>query len=82
MGGKFYAISLFLACLAALLLGYACGGQLEQNPPSNRLKTPETVTDYKTVEKYGIEAQGSYLSYEEYEADVMGQINDRGVNDN
>lgn len=75
----FYALCLFLACLAAWMLGWAIGGQVETTEPSESLRTPETVTDYQTVQEYGVEAQGTYLSYEEYEAHVADQINDRRI---
>ena len=69
---KFYALCLLIACLAAAMLGYALGGQINKNPPS------ESVTDAQTVEEYGIEAQGSYLAYEQEVAEI---VNDRKTND-
>ena len=71
---KFYAICLLIACLAAAMLGYAIGGQVEQTDRLERLRTPENATDYQTVEKLGVEAQGTY---NDYEASVADQINDR-----
>lgn len=81
MKGKRYALLLFLACLAAAMLGYACGGQVYENNGSNRLKTsslPPEVRYYGTVEAQGADTPDPHFdSYEEYEAHVMDYVNDR-----
>lgn len=59
---KFYAICLFIACLAAWMLGYALGGQLEPVKPPEGAREPENVTDWQTVKEYGIEAQGTFIN--------------------
>ena len=74
MRGRFYAICLFLACLSALMLGFSCGSV--EPVKSDRSK----VTDIKSIEREGtVEAQGSFLDYNEYEQGVSELINDRGV---
>ena len=81
MGGRFYAICLFLACLAAAMLGYALGGQVVDNGGLNRLKTaslPPEVDYYGTVEAQGVDLPEPHFdSYEEYEQHVMEYVNDR-----
>ena len=86
MRGKKYALWLFLACLAAAFLGYLLGGQVEEHNPLERI--PETVTDYETIMREGtVEAQGSglkedFTDYNEYEASVAQQIQDRKRREN
>lgn len=83
-----YACALFLACLAALLLGYLVAGHFYKPNPLERI--PETVTDYETIMREGtVEAQGSGLEkepvfddYNEYEAYVAQQIQDRKRREN
>ena len=80
----FYGLNLFLACLAALLLGYAASTYLEENHPSetvsvgsNAATWEEVKAAYPEVEEYDtLDAMG-YRDYNEYEAHVMEQINDR-----
>ena len=80
MDGNKYALWLFLACLAALLAGYALGGQVEPNKPSNRPKIPHEVRYYGTVEAQGATLpEPNFETYEEYEAHVLEYVNDRGV---
>ena len=74
---KKYALWLFLACLAALIAGWVVGGMVETQNPSESLTTSDGVTDWATVKGYGVEAQGTYLSYNDYEASVLDEINDR-----
>ena len=62
MSNWFYGICLFLACLAAGMLGYAVGSWMDCSDPAESLITRERVTDIFTVEQYGPEAQGTYLS--------------------
>ena len=79
MGGKFYALCLLGACLAALMLGYALGGQIEPNKPREGSLPPE-VRYYGTVEAQGADLPEPHFdTYEEYEAHVAEIINDRGV---
>lgn len=68
MNGKFYAICLFLACLAAAMLGYSLGGLPSETKPSESAR--ETHTDQATVEE-------AYLDYNDYESHVAEIINDR-----
>ena len=83
MGGKFYALCLFLACLAALIAGYALGGQITDNKPRESLKTPPEVRYYETVEAQGAALpEPHFETYEEYEAHVMDYVNDRRMYDN
>ena len=80
MKSKFYALCLFLACLAAAMLGYALGGQVDTSKPlevGKNAATSSDITDLMTVQEYGVEAQGTYLSYNDYEAHVAEIVNDR-----
>ena len=75
MGGKFYAICLFLACLSALMLGYSCGGNV---PVEQEKKLPQEVRYYGTVEAQGTALpEPHFETYEEYEAHVLEYVNDR-----
>ena len=80
-----YACALFLACLAALIAGWVVGAN---NPSESDISsltvgrnaaTSSDITDYLTVQEYGVEAQGTYLSYNDYEAHVAEIVKDRGV---
>lgn len=53
MSGKFYALWLFLACLAALLVGYALGGRVIPSKPLESVSLPQEVRYYGTVEAQG-----------------------------
>lgn len=73
MGGKFYAVCLFVACLAALMLGYSCGGLI---PVKKDL--PKEVKYYGTVESQGADLPDPHFdTYEEYEAHVLEYVKDR-----
>lgn len=74
---KYWAIMLFLACLAAGLLGYAITTPKTLNDSLEGLRTPEMATNAHIVDEYGIEAQDSYLDYNDYESHVAEIINDR-----
>lgn len=68
---KFYVLSLFLACLAAAMLGYAVSTYLEENKPLERLSVAHA--DQEKME------QETFTDYNEYEAQVAEMINDKGV---
>ena len=84
-----YACALFLACLAALIAGWVVGERVDLNNPSegvissltvgSNAATSSDITDYLTVQEYGAEAQGTYISYNDYEAHVAEIVNDRGA---
>ena len=76
---------LFMACLAAACLGFAYGTVLGEERALETVSEPlevgknaatiEDITDYKTVQEYGVEAQGTYLSYNDYEREVAEVCN-------